>query len=121
MAVLTLAMAILFIPLLFLLIFGFSMKKTDEYACAIQTARQEPQVIAVAGEPLTPGLFAWMAYFESGGGLRQGLFFTKLSGPTGSGTLRVEFYRTPIGATLYLTFKTGGEETAIYDGVYPCP
>jgi len=112
---------LLLLPAILLFVFGFFMKTTDEYACALQTARQESQVIAVTGEPLMPGLFAWMPYFESGGGLRQGLFFTKLSGPTGSGTLRAEFYRTPIGATLYLTFKIGGEETVIYDGAYPCP
>ncbi|MDI6768645.1 MAG: hypothetical protein QMD04_03100 [Anaerolineales bacterium] len=101
--------------------FGFFMKTTDEYACAIQTVRQSPRVVALIGEPVTPGLFAWTPFFESGGGLRQGILFTTISGPKGSGTLRAEFYRTPIGATLYMIFKAGGEELVIYDGVYPCP
>jgi len=112
--------ALLFVPAILLFFFGFFARTTDEYACALQLARRESQVVAVTGEPVNPGLFAWTPFFESGGGLRQGVIITTLSGPTGSGRLRVEFYRTPIGETLYMTFKTGGEEKVIYDGAYPC-
>ncbi|GAB4503519.1 MAG: hypothetical protein Fur0043_05110 [Anaerolineales bacterium] len=119
--ILLLLLPAILLPAILLFAFGFFAKTTEEYACTLQMARQSPQVAAVTGEPLTPGLFAWMPYFESGGGLRQGAFFTKLSGPAGRGTLRAEFYRAPIGATLYITFKSGGEEKVIYDGAYPCP
>jgi hypothetical protein len=109
------------VPLILLYVFGFSIKTSEEYACALDTAESSAQVVEITGEPLTPGLFAWTSYFESGGGLRQGSFSTSLSGPRGKGTLHVEFYRSPIGATLGIWFKTGGEESEIYNGVYPCP
>ncbi len=108
------------VPLIMLYVFGFSAKNTEEYACALRTAEQNAEVSAIIGDPLMPGLFAWTSYFESGGGLRQGRFSTSVSGPRGKGTLIVEFYRTPVGATLGLWLKTGGEEITIYYGDYPC-
>jgi len=109
------------LPAILLFFFGFFAKTTDEYTCAIQTASQDRQVIAVAGEPVTPGLFAWMPFFESSGGLTQGVVNTTLSGPNGRGRLHAECYRSPVGSTLYLTFESGGEEIALHDGAYPCP
>jgi len=109
------------VPLILLYIFGFSIKTSEEYNCAIQVAGQSRSVVGVTGEPITPGLFAWITYFESGGGLRQGQFFTTLSGPRGRGRIQVQFYRTPIGSTLSVWFKTGGQEMEIYNGAYPCP
>ena len=108
------------VPLILLYVFGFSAKNTEEYACALRTAEQSAEVSRLIGEPITPGLFAWTSYFESGGGLRQGRFSTGVSGPRGKGTLIVEFYRTPVGATLGLWLKTGGEEITVYYGNYPC-
>ena len=109
------------IPLILLYIFGFSIKTSEEYNCAIRVAGQSRSVVEITGEPITPGLFAWITYFESGGGLRQGQFFTTLSGPRGRGRIQVQFYRTPIGSTLDVWFKTGGQEMEIYNGVYTCP
>lgn len=109
------------IPSILLYVFGFSIKTSDEYDCVIQTAGQSAQVIAVTSEPTTPGLFAWTVYFESGGGLRQGQFYTALSGPRGCGRIQAQFYRTPIGATLGIRFKTDAEEIEVYNGTYPCP
>jgi hypothetical protein len=108
------------VPLILVYVFGFSIKTSDEYDCVLQTAGQSTQVISVTGEPITPGLFAWTSYFESGGGLRQGQFYTTLSGPRGRGRIQAQFYRTPIGATLGIWFKTGGEEIEVYNGAYPC-
>lgn len=108
------------VPLILLYAFGFSIKTTEEYACALRMAEQSAQVSAAIGEPIAPGLFAWTTYFESGGGLRQGRFSTAISGPRGRGTLSAEFYRTPVGATLGLWLKTGGEEIELYYGNYPC-
>ena len=74
----------------------------------------------MTGAPVTPGLFAWISYFESGGGLRQGRFRTALSGPQGRTTLQVQFYRTPIGATMDIWIEAGKEEIDVYSGTYPC-
>jgi hypothetical protein len=109
------------VPLILLCVFGFAIKTTPEYECALDMAGRSAQVVEITGEPLTPGLFAWTSYFESGGGLRQGRFSTSLSGPYGKGRLQAEFYRTPIGATLGIWFKTSAGETEVYNGEYPCP
>ena len=109
------------LPLILIYVFAFSNKTAPEYACAMRTAEQSRQVVSVTGEPIQRSLFAWTTYFESGGGLRQGSFITYLSGPHGGGTITVEFYRTLIGETLGVWFKTGGEEMEIHDGAYPCP
>lgn len=109
------------VPLILLYVFGFSIKTTPEYDCVIHMVKSRERVVAVTGEPIAPGLFAWTSYFESGGGLRQGRFSTALSGPQGRATIQAEFYRTPIGATLGIWLKTGREEIEIYSGEYPCP
>ncbi len=112
---------LMIIPLILLYIFGFSIKTSEEYACVLQLAERNPEVIGVTGEPVTPGLFAWISYFESGGGERQGAFATALSGPQGKGRLKAQFYRTPIGASLGVWFKTSAGEIEVYNGAYPCP
>ena len=109
------------VPLILLYVFGFSIKTTEEYACALDIAESSARVIEITGEPVEPGLFAWTSYFESGGGERQGQFSTSLSGPRGKGRLKVQFYRTPIGATLGIWFRTSEGETEVYNGTYPCP
>ncbi len=119
--VLLLAIAVAVIPLILLYVFGFSIKTSDEYDCAIRMAEQSAQVIAVTGEPITPGLFAWTRYFESGPGLRQGYFSTAVSGPRGRGTLYVHFYRTPIGASFDVWFESGRQRFSVYSGDYRCP
>jgi hypothetical protein len=109
------------VPLILLYVFGFSIKTSEEYACALDTAEGNAQVTRITGEPVEPGLFAWTSYFESGGGERQGQFSTSLSGPRGKGRLKVQFYRTPIGASLGIWFKTSESEIEVYNGTYPCP
>lgn len=108
------------VPLILLYVFGFSIKTTEEYACALQMVGRSDEVTRLIGEPLEPGLFAWTSFFESGGGERQGQFSTRLSGPRGRGRMIVRFYRTPVGEVLGIWLKTGGEEVELYDGDYPC-
>ena len=108
------------VPLILLYVFGFSIKTTEEYACVLRTVERSEDVIVVTGEPLTPGLFAWTSYFESGGGLRQGQFSTSVSGPKGRARIQAQFYRTPVGESLGIWLKKGREETTIYNGSYPC-
>ncbi len=108
------------VPLILLYVFGFSIKTTDEYACVLGIVEQSEDVVVVTGEPLTPGLFAWTSYFESGGGLRQGQFSTTVSGPKGRARIQAQFYRTPVGESLGIWLKKGREEITIYNGSYPC-
>lgn len=108
------------VPLILLYVFGFSIKTSEEYACVLGIVEQSEDVIVVTGEPLTPGLFAWTSYFESGGGLRQGQFSTAMSGPKGRARIQAQFYRTPVGESLGIWLKKGREETTIYNGSYPC-
>lgn len=109
------------VPLILLCVFGFAIKTTPEYECVLRTVERNEDVIAITGEPVTPGLFAWTAYFESGGGLRQGSFSTTLSGPKGRARIQAQFYRTPVGETLGVWLKREREEITIYNGSYPCP
>lgn len=109
------------VPLILLYVFGFSIKTTEEYACVLRTVERSEDVLVVTGEPLTPGLFAWTTYFESGGGERRGQFSTTFSGPKGRARIQAQFYRTPVGESLGIWLKKGREETTIYNGSYPCP
>jgi len=108
------------IPLILLYVFGFSIKTTEEYACMLRTVEQSEDVLVVTGEPLTPGLFAWTSYFESGGGLRKGQFSTTVSGPKGRARIQAQFYRTPVGESLGIWLKRDRGEITIYNGSYPC-
>jgi len=113
--------SIAILPLIFLYVFGFSIKTTPEYECALDTIEKSRQVIAVTGYPLEPGAFAWTRFFESSGMTRQGVFSTSISGPQGSGRMDVNFYRSPVGESLSIWFTSKGHETQVFDGAYPCP
>ena len=114
-------LAIAAFPLFMLYIFGYSIKSSEEYACVLQIPERNRQVLAVTGDPVTPYFFAWISYFESGGGERQGNFSTGISGPNGSGTIQAQFYRTPVGQSLGIWFSSAGTEIEVYNGHYPCP
>jgi len=103
-----------------ILIFGFFIKAQPEYNCAIQIAEESEQVISVTGSPITPGLFAWIKFFEIRGAIRQGGFFTSISGPKGEGTIDVSVYRAPTGDSLGIWFTSHNEEIEVYNGIYPC-
>ena len=108
------------LPAILIYVFCFSMKTTSEYRCALQVMKEDARVLASTGAPIQPGWIAWTKYYESGGMLTQGMFVTYVSGPDGGGTLEVNFYRAPVGATLGIWFSKGGEEIEVYDGRYPC-
>jgi predicted ferric reductase len=114
------AISIAIVPIILLYVFGFSIKTTPEYDCAMQMVEKSRQVIQVTGSPIKPGQFAWTKFFESGGMLRQGAFFTSISGPAGSGRIDVNFYRAPVGESLAIWFTSKGVETKIFDDGYPC-
>jgi hypothetical protein len=101
-------------------VFCFSIKSAPEYRCALGVLADSGQVASIAGSPLTPGLIAWTRFYESGGMLTQGAFTTHVSGPDGGGSVEVNFYRAPVGATLGVWFTSNGEEIVVYDGEYPC-
>ncbi len=111
---------VLLVPLILLYVFGFSAKATEEYACVLNLVERSEDVIVVTGKPLKPGLFAWTAYFESSGSLRQGSFSTTFSGPRGRARIQVQFYRASVGETLGVWLKKGREEITVYKGSYPC-
>ena len=108
-------------PAVMVFFFGLFIKTTDEYACVMRTVEQHPEVVEALGEPIEAGFFAWSPFFESGGHVRQGYFITRVSGPRGRGKIKADFYRAPIGSTLSVWFKTGGQEMEIHNGAYPCP
>jgi hypothetical protein len=87
----------------------------------METALSHPDVVAAVGEPVEPGLLAWISFFESSGHVRQGAFVTRVSGPRGRGRIRADFYRAPVGATMRVRFQQEGETITLYDGAYACP
>ena len=73
-----------------ILFFVFSMMKSNEaYRHSLETARQNPAVVAALGEPIHEG---WLVSgnFEESGGTGQAQFSIPVSGPKGSGTIYVE-------------------------------
>ncbi len=102
-----------------LYVVGFSARTTAEYDCAMRLLEKDPTVLREVGRPIRPGLFAWTFYFESGGAVRQGAFSTSVSGPKGRASVRVEFFRAPVG-TLYVGIKTASGKSDLYAGPYPC-
>jgi hypothetical protein len=108
------------LPVFLLYIFGFSIKSSSEYGCVMRILEENRQVLSITGSPIQPGLFAWIKYYERGGMISQGTFFTYISGPRGSGTVDVGFYHAPIGSSLGIWFTSKGEEIEVFDGEYPC-
>ena len=70
-------------------IFGFSIKGSVMYTCAVDMAKKNAQVIQLIGTPIKADTFAWISNYESSGSDEEGHFSTQLSGPKGSGTLDV--------------------------------
>lgn len=101
--------------------FGLGIKLTDEYACTITVVRQHPQVIEELGQPLEPGLFAWIQGYESGGGELRSAFSASVSGPRGSGRVRANVYRTPLGESFLIEYNNQqGEWVRLHSGSNPC-
>jgi hypothetical protein len=108
------------LPVLILYVFAFSMRTSSEYRCAMQILGRSRQVLSMIGAPISPGWIAWTKYYESGGMVSQGVFWTYITGPEGIATVDVGFYRAPVGDSLEIWFTWKGEEIEVYDGTYPC-
>lgn len=104
----------------FLFIFGLFVKWTDAYACALAEARRNPLVLAELGRPVEPGFFAWTYRYSQEGAVTDTAFRTALEGPKGKGTLRVQWYESPVGSSLYLDLEKDGRRQVVYNGTIPC-
>ena len=101
-------------------IFGFSIKNSVMYRCAVQLAQSNPQVVKLIGTPIKADTFAWISNYSSSGSSESGEFTTQLSGPKGSGTLSVDGSHNRNGTDLDVTFDTGGETVQIHSGPAQC-
>ena len=102
----------------FVFIFGLAIKWTDVYACSLAEARRSPAVIAELGEPVEAGFFAW-GHWEKGT-VTDASFRTTLAGPKGEGTLRVQWYSTPLGSSLRMELQKDGRTQTVYGGTAVC-
>lgn len=105
---------------LFLFIFGLSVKWTDVYACSLAEARRTPAVIAALGEPIEAGFFAWIYGYSQEGSVTNAAFRTTLAGPKGEGTLRVQWYSSPVGSSLLMELDQNGQTSRVYSGPVTC-
>lgn len=118
---LTLALAVsLAFGSLFLFLFGVSIKWTEAYACALSEARRSPVVLAEIGEPVRAGFFAWSFGYSQELSVTDTSFQTTLAGPEGEGTLRVAWYKAPIGTSLRMVLVRDGRMIPVYSGPIPC-
>ena len=101
-------------------IFGFSIKGSVMYTCAVDKAKKNAQVVQLIGTPINPGTFAWITNYESSGSDETGHFSTLLSGPKGSGTLEVYGSHDRRGTDLDITFESEGETVQAYSGTAQC-
>jgi hypothetical protein len=117
---LLLALALVSFVGFFAFIFGQFPKWTDAYACSLEVARRSPAVVAELGEPVEAGLFAWSYGYSREGSVTDTSFHTNLAGPKGEGTLRVQWYSSPVGSSLRMELEKGGRTHLVYGGVIPC-
>jgi hypothetical protein len=101
-------------------IFGFSIKSSVMYKCAVQLAQNNPQVINLIGTPVKAGTFAWISNYESSGSNETGQFITQLSGPNGSGTLNVDGSHDRRSTDLDITFEFASEFVQVHSGAAQC-
>ena len=104
----------------FLAVFGWGIKLTDAYGCSVAEARRSPVVISEIGEPIEPGFFAWCFAYRQEASVTDTAFSTELKGPKGQGTLRVYWYRAPVGSSLRMEFESNGRSQIIYSGPITC-
>lgn len=104
----------------FVLIFGLAVRLTQAYACALSAAERDPAVIARLGAPVEAGFFAWSGGWARRGSVTDGAFSTSLRGPRGEGTLRVRWYDSPVGSSVRIELRTGGETLLVHSGAAPC-
>jgi len=105
-----------------IMIFGFSIKESVLYQCAVQKAQNNAQVVKLIGTPIKADTFAWITDYKSSGSRESGHFTTGLSGPKGSGTLDVTgTHDSSTNATqLNATFAAGGQTVRVNSGAATC-
>jgi len=101
-------------------IFGFSIKSSVLYRCAVQLAQRNSQVINLIGAPITADTFAWISNYESSGDNETGQFTTQLSGPEGSGILSVDGSHDRRSTDLDITFAFASEFVQVHSGAAEC-
>jgi hypothetical protein len=101
-------------------IFGFSIKDSVMYTCAVQLAQRNAEVIELIGTPIKADSFAWISNYESSGSDETGHFTTQLSGPEGSGTLDVYGSHDRRSTDLDITFDMGEESVQVHSGAAQC-
>jgi len=105
----------------FAFMFGYFIKTTDEYACVLQITQQHDALVRNLGEPIEPGLIAWLSRYGGEGSQFEASFRTAVSGPRGNGRIRAQIYRNPVGSAMKIEFSGDGGDILIYDGPYQCP
>ncbi len=105
---------------LMIFIFGFSIKGSVLYQCAVQKAQSNADVIKLIGLPIKPDTFAWVSSYESSGPRETGHFTTQLSGSRGSGLLEVDGTHNSRGTNLDVTFESGGKTVRVNSGAAIC-
>ncbi len=101
-------------------VFGFSIKGSALYQCAVQKAQSNAAVIKLLGTPIKADTFAWINAYESSGSRESGHFTTRLSGPKGNGTLEVDGSRSGRNTDLDITFESGGKTIQVNTGLAKC-
>ena len=104
----------------FFVLFGFAIKWTEAYACSIAEAQRSPVVISQLGEPINAGFFAWSFGYSQELSVTDTSYSTALTGPKGEGTLRVRWYKSPVGSSLQMVLEKDGSQHSIYSGPVPC-
>lgn len=104
----------------FFFLFGMGIKWTEAYACALSEARRSPVVRAELGEPVRAGFFAWSFGYSQELSVTDTSFRTTLAGPQGAGTLRVGWYKSPVGSSLSMELERDGRTLPVYSGPIPC-
>ncbi len=105
---------------LMIFIFGFSIKDSIMYRCAVQLAQNSPEVINLIGTPIKADTFAWISNYESSGSNETGQFTTQLTGPKGSGTLSVDGSHDRRSTDLDVTFEFASEFVQVHSGAAQC-
>jgi hypothetical protein len=101
-------------------VFGFSIKGSVLYQCAVQKAQTNAAVINLIGTPIKADTFAWIRGYESSGSREAGHFTTQLTGPKGNGTLAVDGTRSSRNTDLDITFESGGKTIRVNSGPAKC-
>ena len=101
-------------------IFGLSIKTNPMYTCAVAEAQKNSAVIQLLGTPITPAFFAWINNYKSSGDYESGVFSTDLSGPKGSGSLRVSGTHDSSSLSLTVTFIQNGRTVNVLSSKTQC-